>query len=117
MITAAAMKIRVPSTAADMYSALPCPKSWLWSAGLADSRSAHSATRAATRFTIDSMASDHSPTELETYAATPLIVTVATAVAMDSQMNRSSRRWFALGSTWEPAGWGTVCTLVSLPGA
>ncbi len=97
MITPAAMKIRLPSTAADMYSALPWPKSWLWSAGLAESRSAHSATMAATRFTVDSMASDHRPTEFEMYAATPLITTVAMAVAIDSQMKRSSRRWFAPG--------------------
>ena len=89
MIAAAATTISVPSTAAERYSALPWPKSWLWSAGLADSRMAHSATPAASRLTVDSRASDQRPTELVRIAATAFSTTVTTAVASDSHRKRS----------------------------
>jgi len=59
------------------------------SAGLADNRIAHIATIAATKFTVDSSASDHNPTELVMTAASPLIVTVRTAVTIESHKNRS----------------------------
>ena len=92
MMAAAATKMSDPSTADDMYSALPCPKSWLWSAGFADRASAHSATTAATRLTVDSSASDRSPTEPVRYAATPLMTTVATAANTDTHMKRMRKR-------------------------
>jgi len=107
MIIAAAKKISDPSTAADMYSALPWPKLWLSSAGFAASRSAQRPTMAATRFTVDSSASDHRPTEFVSQAAHPLIPTVAIAVAMESQMNLSNMRWVATDCCGEE-GTGSV---------
>ena len=66
---------------------MPWPKSWLWSAGLPETASAHSATSAATRLTIDSSASERKPTEPVIQAAEALMATVSTAVTTDSITN------------------------------
>ena len=82
-IAAAARKIRVPSTAAERYSALPCPNSCASSGGRDAVRIARSATTAATRFTPDSMASDSRPTDPVIMAAELFRRIVATAAPRD----------------------------------
>src|SRR5690606_40307 len=85
MIDAAATNTMMPSSAAEKYSTLPCPKWWLSSAGLAAMVSDTRATIAATRLTMDSAASDSSPTEPVIAQALPLSKAVSSAVAMASQ--------------------------------
>src|SRR5690606_6159409 len=85
MIEAAATKTMIPSSAAEKYSALPCPKWWSASAGRAAMVSETRATIAATRLTSDSAASDSRPTEPVMYQAPPFSSTVSTAVAIASQ--------------------------------
>src|SRR5690606_10157129 len=60
---AAATNTMIPSSAAEKYSALPCPKWWFSSAGLAAMVNEIKATMEATRLTRDSAASDNKPTE------------------------------------------------------
>ncbi len=83
MLTAA-RRIRVPSTPLEKYSALEWPYAWSSSSGLAATVSIVSAMTAPTRLTIDSMASDRSPTEPVSAYATDLSVMVVTAAAIDS---------------------------------
>ena len=85
MIAADAARIRNPSTMADRYSALPCPKWCSASAGRFAARSANTATRAAPMLTVDSRASDSSPTESVRYQASVLSPSTTTPVATDSQ--------------------------------
>ena len=86
MMRPAATNTMPPSTAADRYSALPWPNWWVRSGGRPARRNAHSATRAATRLTPDSIASDSRPTDPVTAAAMDLRAIVATAAASDSSM-------------------------------
>jgi hypothetical protein len=60
---AAAIRIRVPSTPLEKYSALPWPKAWSSSAGRAAMVSMARAIRPPTRLTVDSMASESRPTD------------------------------------------------------
>src|SRR5690554_719997 len=85
MIEAAATNTMIPSSAAEKYSALPWPKWWLWSAGLAAMVSETRATMAATRLTIDSAASESRPTDPVIAHALALSSTVNTAVPIASQ--------------------------------
>ena len=71
------MKIICPSSAAEKYSALLCPKWWFLSAGIATTLSAMSTATAATRLTTDSAASESSPTEPVICHAMVLSVIVA----------------------------------------
>ena len=104
-MTIAATKIISPSTAAEKYSALLCPNWWSSSAGCAATRSATSATKAATRLTTDSAASESRPTEPVMRYAANLSVMVATAAATDSQAYRVR---FARDPGCRPAS-GGIC--------
>lgn len=83
MMTRAATKIIIPSTAAEKYSALVWPKWWFLSAGIAATLSAMSTAIAATRLTTDSAASERRPTEPVMRHAMTLSVMVTTAAAME----------------------------------
>src|SRR5450759_705333 len=86
-MTPAATKIISPSIPAEKYSALPCPKLWLSSAGRAATCSAISATTAATRLTTDSAASERSPTDPVSRYAPDFSAIVTTAAEIDSHAN------------------------------
>jgi hypothetical protein len=62
-------------------------------------RTAHKPTRAATRFTTDSMASERKPTEPVTAAAEAFSAMVTTAAATESSISRTSVRCCTAGST------------------
>jgi hypothetical protein len=87
-MTVAATNTMPPSTAADTYSALPCPNWWIASGGRAARRKAHRPTAAATRLTPDSIASDSRLTDPVISAAMSFRTIVATAAASETSMNR-----------------------------
>ena len=80
----------MPSMPLEKYSILSWPCSWPSSGGRAATVSATRARMAATRLTIDSRASDNSPTEPVRKYDPPLRPIVITAAAIDSQANRVS---------------------------
>ena len=88
MMTAAAMKIIIPSAPAEKYSALECPKGWFLSGGRIDTLRATRAMIAATRLTRDSAASERSPTDPVIRQARVFSRIVTAAAAIDSHAKR-----------------------------
>ena len=80
----AAMRISVPSTPLEKYSALLWPYEWSSSAGRAATVSMLRAMTAPTRLTMDSTASDSRPTEPVRRYAIVLSAMVAMAAAIES---------------------------------
>lgn len=92
-MTPAATTIMTPSSTAEKYSALVCPKLWPRSAGRAAILSATKAAIAAMRFTDDSAASDSRPTEpvsRQAITLSPMVSTPA-ATATSAYLDRSGR--------------------------
>ena len=89
-IETAASRINPPSTPAEKYSAFSWPNRCCSSGGVLAQRSIAIATRAATRFTTDSSASDRNPTESVSCQASIFSEIVVTAAATDSQSNLPS---------------------------
>lgn len=106
MMAPAATKMRMPSTPAEKYSALLCPKLWFLSGGLIATRNATSATTAATRLTTDSAASESRPTEPVSSHAPALSEMVMAAAAMDSHAYRVR----STGWAWWDAGTPSIET-------
>jgi hypothetical protein len=90
-MSSAATTISTPSSTAEKYSALWCPKGWLSSAGMWETRIAYQATAEATTLTMDSIASESSATEPVSHQAENFSARIARPTMMDQKDRRRTR--------------------------